>query len=122
MSFPTLELTQSLIRRDSITPNDKGCQQLISARLKNSGFHCEYLRFGDVDNLWARHGNEAPLLIFAGHTDVVPTGPTEAWIYDPFGATIDNDYLYGRGAADMKSGFSCDDMCNGIIHSRSPSP
>lgn len=95
-----------LIRRPSVTPNDAGCQQLIAERLKPLGFHCEHLRFGDVDNLWAVHGTGKPLLVFAGHTDVVPTGPRERWSSDPFQPAIRDDHLYGRGAADMKSSIA----------------
>ena len=104
--FKTLELTRALIQRESITPNDSGCQQLIREQLTDAGFTCEDLPFGNVKNLWARKGTTEPLLIFAGHTDVVPTGPREQWKHDPFAATIEGDYLYGRGAADMKSGLS----------------
>lgn len=102
----TLELTKTLISRPSLTPNDADCQQIISERLAKLEFHLEPMRFGDVDNLWARHGTQGPLLVFAGHTDVVPTGPSENWESDPFEPTIRGDYLFGRGAADMKSGLA----------------
>ncbi|MGB5396404.1 MAG: succinyl-diaminopimelate desuccinylase [Gammaproteobacteria bacterium] len=102
----TLELAQQLIARASVTPEDNGCQQLLAERLQALGFHIEHLRYDDVDNLWARLGSEAPLLVFAGHTDVVPTGPLKQWKHDPFTPTIDNGKLYGRGAADMKSSIA----------------
>ncbi len=95
-------LTSELIRRRSVTPEDAGCQALIAGRLTQAGFHCEHLRFGDVDNLWATHGSGQPVLVLLGHTDVVPPGPAEAWASDPFEPTIRDGVLYGRGAADMK--------------------
>jgi len=101
-----LELTKELIACPSITPNDAGCQQIIAARLSKIGFKVEHLRFGQVDNLWARLGSESPLLVFAGHTDVVPPGPREQWHSDPFIPVIKHGLLYGRGAADMKSGLA----------------
>ncbi|BBP45886.1 succinyl-diaminopimelate desuccinylase [Thiosulfatimonas sediminis] len=103
----TLDLAQALIRIDSITPNDKGCQQMICDYLHPLGFVSESLPFGEVSNLWARRGSESPCLVFAGHTDVVPTGPQEAWTFPPFAAHIEGDMLYGRGAADMKSSIAC---------------
>ena len=102
----TLELTRALIARASVTPNDSGCQALISQRLAPLGFRAEFLRFGDVDNLWLRRGQSAPLLCFAGHTDVVPTGPLDQWHSDPFVPTVRDGVLYGRGAADMKSSLA----------------
>ena len=103
-----LTLLQELIRRPSVTPNDAGCQAIISQHLASLGFKIETMRFNQVDNLWARHGRQAPLVVFAGHTDVVPPGPLEAWATDPFEPTLGNDgLLYGRGAADMKSGLTC---------------
>lgn len=102
----TLELAIDLISRASVTPNDAGCQSLIAERLKKLGFTIEHLRFGEVDNLWARRGETKPLFVFAGHTDVVPTGPIENWQFPPFEPTIDNGLLYGRGAADMKSSIA----------------
>ena len=106
----TIELTQDLIRRRSITPEDCGCQQVMIDRLTAIGFHVEQLRFGDVDNFWAVRGTEGPTLCFAGHTDVVPTGPEENWQLPPFQAEIktesNGDYLYGRGAADMKGSLA----------------
>lgn len=95
-------LTSELIRRRSVTPEDAGCQALIAGRLQQAGFRCEHLRFGDVENLWATHGSGQPVLVLLGHTDVVPTGPAEAWASDPFEPTLRDGVLYGRGAADMK--------------------
>jgi len=106
MSNDTLELTQRLIALRSVTPDDAGCQQLLAQRLEQAGFQIERMRFGEVDNLWARRGNASPLLCFAGHTDVVPTGPLEQWSSDPFTPAIRNGYLYGRGAADMKASLA----------------
>jgi succinyl-diaminopimelate desuccinylase len=103
---PVVELTSDLIRRASITPDDAGCQPLIAARLARAGFAIEHLRYGAVDNLWAVHGNGEPVLMFLGHTDVVPPGPAEAWTSPPFEPTIRDGRLYGRGAADMKSGVA----------------
>jgi succinyl-diaminopimelate desuccinylase len=102
----TLELAQELIRRRSVTPEDAGCQDLIAARLAAAGFRCEPFRFGDVSNLWARRGDGRPLVCFAGHTDVVPTGPLSEWHSDPFVPTIRDGKLFGRGAADMKSSIA----------------
>jgi succinyl-diaminopimelate desuccinylase len=101
-----LDLTQVLISRASISPADGGCQQLLSERLERVGFTVERMRFNNVDNFWARHGSAAPLFCFAGHTDVVPTGPLEEWGTDPFTPLIRDGILYGRGAADMKSGLA----------------
>ncbi|MDQ5849060.1 MAG: succinyl-diaminopimelate desuccinylase [Pseudomonadota bacterium] len=101
-----LELARELIGRKSITPQDGGCQELLAARLARSGFRCEPMRFGEVDNLWARRGKSAPLVCFAGHTDVVPTGPLGEWHSDPFVPTIRDGKLFGRGAADMKSSIA----------------
>ncbi len=100
------ELAAELIRRRSVTPEDAGCQELISERLLRAGFHCEPMPFGQVSNLWARRGNHAPLLCFAGHTDVVPTGPAADWLYHPYAAEIHEGMLYGRGAADMKGSLA----------------
>jgi succinyl-diaminopimelate desuccinylase len=97
-----LQLTQELIARPSVTPDDAGCQALIGERLSRSGFRIEHLPFGPVQNLWATHGSGSPVLVFLGHTDVVPAGPREAWSSDPFTPTIRDGRLYGRGAADMK--------------------
>ena len=102
----TIALTQDLIRCRSVTPEDAGCQQLMIDRLIAIGFSVERLRFGDVDNFWAVRGSEGPTLCFAGHTDVVPTGPEENWQLPPFDATIEDGYLFGRGAADMKGSLA----------------
>ena len=102
----TLDLTRLLIARNSVTPADDGCQELIASRLEPLGFAIEKLRFGNVDNLWARRGGARPLLCFVGHTDVVPTGPLEEWHSNPFSPEIRDGVLYGRGAADMKSGLA----------------
>jgi succinyl-diaminopimelate desuccinylase len=102
----TLELTQNLIARASVTPADAGCQEVLIERLAALGFKIERLRFGGVDNFWATHGNAAPLLCFAGHTDVVPAGPLEEWRSNPFAPSVRDGVLYGRGAADMKSGLA----------------
>ncbi|MCD9028495.1 succinyl-diaminopimelate desuccinylase [Luteimonas sp. BDR2-5] len=101
-----LELARELIGRASVTPEDAGCQALIAGRLQRAGFACEHLRYGDVDNLWATHGEGGPVLLLLGHTDVVPPGPSEAWTSDPFKPEIRDGVLYGRGAADMKSGVA----------------
>ncbi|MEN9847392.1 MAG: succinyl-diaminopimelate desuccinylase, partial [Pseudomonadota bacterium] len=103
---PTLDLTLNLLQRASLTPDDAGCQALLTERLRPLGFKIEALRFVDVDNLWARFGDAAPLFVFAGHTDVVPTGDASTWKYPPFTPTIDNGMLYGRGAADMKGAIA----------------
>ena len=104
---PTLELAFDLIRRPSVTPVDEGCQELMMRRLAAVGFELEPMRIQDVDNFWARRGGEGPVLCFAGHTDVVPTGPVEKWQYDPFAVCIDEDgMLCGRGAADMKGSLA----------------
>jgi len=101
-----LSLARELIRRPSVSPADSGCQQLIAGLLAQAGFNTESLRFGDVDNLWARRGRTAPALVFAGHTDVVPPGPREQWRVDPFAAVVENGILTGRGAADMKGSLA----------------
>lgn len=103
---PTLQLAQELIGRPSVTPDDAGCQELLIARLEPLGFRCERLRFGEVDNLWAVRGDGKPLFAFAGHTDVVPPGPREAWASDPFTPTVRDGMLYGRGASDMKGSIA----------------
>ena len=102
----TLELAELLIARRSVTPADEGCQQLIGERLAALGFSLEPLRYGTVENLWARRGSAGPVFCFAGHTDVVPTGPLEEWRSDPFVPSIRDGVLYGRGAADMKTGLA----------------
>lgn len=104
---PTLQLAFDLISRHSVTPEDAGCQELMIERLEAIGFKIERLRFGNVDNFWARRGTEAPVLAFAGHTDVVPTGPEANWKHAPFEPMIDDKgMLYGRGAADMKGSLA----------------
>ncbi|MGB5409599.1 MAG: succinyl-diaminopimelate desuccinylase [Thiogranum sp.] len=102
----TLELAKDLVGRASVTPEDAGCQKLMRERLEAIGFRSEDLAFGDVSNFWARRGDHAPLLVFAGHTDVVPTGPLEQWHSDPFSPDIRDGMLYGRGAADMKGSLA----------------
>jgi succinyl-diaminopimelate desuccinylase len=102
----TLELTQNLMARRSVTPADEGCQAVMTGRLAALGFKIEPLRYGNVENFWATHGSGGPVFCFAGHTDVVPTGPLEEWKTDPFVPTIRDGVLYGRGAADMKSGLA----------------
>jgi len=97
-----VELTCDLIRRASVTPVDAGCQDLIAERLARAGFQIERLRFGEVENLWATLGRHGPTFVFLGHTDVVPSGPPEAWSSPPFEPTFEGDLLRGRGAADMK--------------------
>ena len=106
MSSATLELARQLIRLRSITPEDAGCQDLIAQRLKPLGFALESVRCGEVTNLWARRGQAKPLVCFAGHTDVVPTGPLDQWLFDPFAPSVREGKLYGRGAADMKSSIA----------------
>lgn len=103
---PTLELAMDLIRRPSMTPDDAGCQDVLSARLAVLGFREERLCFGDVHNCWARYGDVEPLFAFAGHTDVVPPGPLDQWQSPPFAPEIRDDFLYGRGAADMKGSLA----------------
>jgi succinyl-diaminopimelate desuccinylase len=102
----TLELTRNLLSRPSVTPADEGCQELMIQRLTAAGFEVERLRYGNVDNFWATRGTGAPVFCFAGHTDVVPTGPLEEWQTPPFQPTLRDGLLYGRGAADMKSGLA----------------
>lgn len=103
---PTLELARELVRRPSVTPDDAGCQALLAERLAPLGFRIEPMPFGAVRNLWARRGGEGPLLCFVGHTDVVPPGPREAWRHDPFEPVVEDGFLYGRGAADMKGSLA----------------
>src|SRR5687768_18608042 len=101
-----LDLAKELIGRKSITPEDGGCQEVIAKRLSAAGFRCEPMNFGADTNLWARRGTQSPVVCFAGHTDVVPTGPLSEWHSDPFVPTIRDGKLYGRGAADMKSSIA----------------
>jgi len=101
---PVIKISRELIQKQSITPEDKGCQKLLSQLLTEAGFTCEHKRFGEVDNLFAWHGNkEGKSLMFLGHTDVVPTGDINHWTHPPFSAKLDNNYLHGRGSADMKA-------------------
>ena len=102
----TLQLTEELIARASVSPADGGCQELMIDRLEAMGFAVERMRFGPVDNFWAKRGSGGPVFCFAGHTDVVPSGPLEEWQSDPFKPVIKDGLLYGRGAADMKSGLA----------------
>ena len=111
----TLDLSIELLERPSVTPDDDGCQDILSARLEQAGFDCEFMYFGDTDktgehaevkNLWARRGAANPVICFAGHTDVVPTGGVNNWTYPPFTPTIADGYLWARGAADMKTGIA----------------
>jgi len=103
---PTIALAQDLMARASVTPEDKGCQELMIARLQAIGFNVERMPFGDVDNFWARRGTDKPVLAFAGHTDVVPSGPVNQWHTPPFKPTLKDGFLYGRGAADMKGSLA----------------
>jgi succinyl-diaminopimelate desuccinylase len=103
---PSIVLLSELVRHRSVTPEDAGCQELIAARLAPLGFECESMPFADVSNLYARRGNSSPVLCFAGHTDVVPPGPAGGWRSDPFEPVVRDGYIYGRGAADMKSGLA----------------
>ncbi len=102
----TLELALDLLQRNSITPEDSGCQEVMIARLEPLGFKIERMRFGNVDNFYARRGTASPLIVFAGHTDVVPTGPLDKWHTPPFVPTIKDGMLYARGAADMKTSLA----------------
>ncbi|HEX5778211.1 MAG TPA: M20/M25/M40 family metallo-hydrolase, partial [Xanthobacteraceae bacterium] len=106
MEVNVLELARQLIARRSVTPDDAGCIDLLCAVLEPLGFRCERISMNGVDNLWARRGTTAPLVGFAGHTDVVPTGPLNQWQSDPFTPTITDGVLYGRGASDMKSSLA----------------
>lgn len=113
----TLELARDLIRLPSVTPDDHGCQALMAERLSACGFAVEPMRFGDVDNFFAVRGDAGPMLCFAGHTDVVPTGPEERWQHPPFAARIDGDVLHGRGTADMKGALAAMvTACERFVH------
>ena len=113
----TLELCKALIARPSISPDDEGCQELLIAELEKLGFTVEKLPFGKVANFWAKRGNSAPVLCFAGHTDVVPAGNPAAWNTEPFVPTIKNGLLFGRGAADMKGSIAAMiTACRSFIH------
>ena len=111
MNTPTLDLAIDLLTRRSNTPEDAGCQELMISRLAPLGFKIERMRFDDVDNFYARRGTSGPLLVFAGHTDVVPTGPLEKWHTPPFEPTIKEGILYARGAADMKTSLAAFVTC-----------
>ncbi|SIN87121.1 succinyldiaminopimelate desuccinylase [Sulfurivirga caldicuralii] len=102
-----VKLAQHLLRIPSITPEDGGCQELIASHLEELDFSCERMPFGEVKNLWATRRRTGPMLVFAGHTDVVPPGPVEDWTHPPFEAVIEGDKLYARGAADMKGSIAC---------------
>jgi succinyl-diaminopimelate desuccinylase len=106
MTSSTFELARELIARPSVTPDDAGCLELVATRLAPLGFRCERMDANGVSNLWARRGTAAPVFCFAGHTDVVPTGPLEQWASDPFAPTVRDGALYGRGAADMKTSLA----------------
>ncbi len=103
---PTIQLAQALIQKPSVTPSDEGCQALLASRLQPLGFKCEQVNRGGVTNLWATKGSAAPLVVFAGHTDVVPTGPLDQWKVPPFQGEIREGMLHGRGAADMKGSIA----------------
>ncbi len=102
----TLQLAKDLIRIDSVTPNDKGAQKLLTKELGSSGFKVNNLKFGEVDNFWAKRGDSSPVFVFAGHTDVVPVGDEKKWSIPPFSAKVKDNMLYGRGAADMKGSLA----------------
>jgi len=102
----TLEFARTLIRQASVTPEDAGCQDLIAEALQPAGFKPDFLTYGEVRNVWLRRGQVHPLLVFAGHTDVVPTGPIEKWHHPPFDAVVQDNILHGRGAADMKGSLA----------------
>lgn len=105
-THPAVALLCDLVRRRSVTPDDAGCQSMLAERVAALGFECESMPFGEVTNLWARRGTGAPVLCFAGHTDVVPPGDADAWHTDPFEPVFIDELLYGRGSADMKSGLA----------------
>ncbi|MGE5769148.1 MAG: succinyl-diaminopimelate desuccinylase, partial [Betaproteobacteria bacterium] len=106
MSEATLDLARQIMARPSVTPEDAGCCDLVAERLQALGFRCEFINRNGVTNLWARRGSTQPLFVFAGHTDVVPTGPLEKWTSPPFAPEIRDGMLFGRGAADMKSSLA----------------
>ena len=102
-----IQITQDLVRKESITPNDAGCLQYIEDFLAERGFKNEILTYGRVKNLWSINRNPGPLLVFLGHVDVVPTGPADQWDHDPFSGHDDGTYINGRGTGDMKGGIAC---------------
>jgi succinyl-diaminopimelate desuccinylase len=117
----TLELTKELVSRQSVTPVDAGCQELLGSHLKSMGFTVEAMPFGDVNNLWAVLGDDGPLFVFAGHTDVVPPGPEKDWQSPPFDAVERDGYLFGRGTADMKASLAAMiEACTQFLATRSP--
>ncbi|MDX1454960.1 MAG: succinyl-diaminopimelate desuccinylase [Gammaproteobacteria bacterium] len=118
----TLELAQELIRRRSVTPDDAGCQDVLAARLESLGFRCEWLDRNGVRNLWAVRGDDGPLFAFAGHTDVVPTGPETEWTHPPFDAVVADGILHGRGAADMKGSLAAMLAATGQFLADTPEP
>jgi succinyl-diaminopimelate desuccinylase len=103
---PTIKFAQDLIRQESVTPEDANCQDMLTERLGALGFKAEQMDFGEVKNLWIRKGTESPVFVFAGHTDVVPTGPAGNWTHPPFEAGIHDEMLYGRGSCDMKGSIA----------------
>ena len=112
----TLELTEALLKKTSLTPDDAGCMDLMADYLQQRGFVIEWMNFGDTKNMWARRGTSAPLFAFAGHTDVVPTGPLDEWDTPPFEPTIKDGLIYARGAADMKGSLAAMlTACDGFI-------
>jgi len=119
----TLSTAQNLIRKPSITPDDKGCQDLIAEQLIPHGFIPQFMNFGEVRNLWLRRGTQAPLFVFAGHTDVVPTGPEEDWVHPPFSGEVIEGMLHGRGAADMKGSLAAMvTACQRFVHTHPDHP
>ncbi|HER34556.1 MAG: succinyl-diaminopimelate desuccinylase [Halothiobacillaceae bacterium] len=122
MTDRTVDLARDLIRRPSVTPDDQGCQAMIAGRLAPLGFAIESLRFEAVDNLWAIRGQQGPLFVFAGHTDVVPTGEVSRWTYPPFAAVLHDGQLYGRGAADMKGSVAAFTTAVARFLAREPEP
>ena len=122
MPTSTLELARELVSRPSITPEDAGCQELLAGHLRRLGFRVRNLPFGEVSNLWARLGTGSPLLVFLGHTDVVPPGPADAWTTAPFDPVLRDGYLHGRGAADMKGSLAAMVTACGRFLARRPEP
>ena len=121
MNSATVLLAQQLVQQASVTPDDAGCQRILRQRLEAMGFIVETLQCQDVTNLWAVHGHSGPLVVFAGHTDVVPTGPQQQWRYPPFQGELANGFLHGRGAADMKGSIAAFVVACEAFLSTSPS-